>query len=118
MAITGVHALLYSSEPERLREVLRDVFGWDHVDAGGGWLIFGLPPAELGVHPAMEGGGAGTHELTFLCDDLDQTLRDLESRGIARAEEPADERFGRVCRVDLPGGVRVMIYQPSHPTVI
>ncbi len=118
MAITGIHTLLYSSEPEKLREVLRDVFGWNHVDAGGGWLIFALPPAEMGIHPAMEEGGAGTHELTFLCDDLDTTLADLESKGVSRAEEPADERFGRVCRVHLPGGVKVMIYEPSHPTAI
>lgn len=118
MPITGVHTLLYSSEPDKLREVLRDVFGWNHVDAGGGWLIFALPPAEMGIHPAMEGGDAGTHELTFLCDDLDSTLAELESKGVPRAEDPADERFGRICRVHLPGGVKVMIYEPSHPTAI
>lgn len=118
MAITGVHNLFYSSEPEKLREVLRDVFSWPSVDAGGGWLIFALPPAEVGIHPAMEGGGAGTHEITFMCDDLDATLAELESKGVPRAEEPEEARFGKVCRVWLPGGVKVMVYEPSHPTAI
>lgn len=118
MAITGVHNLFYSSEPEKLREVLRDVFGWSSVDAGGGWLIFATPPSELGVHPAMEGGGAGTHEITFMCDDLAATLRELESKGLERAEEPEEARFGKSCRVRLPGGVRVMVYEPAHPTAI
>lgn len=70
MAIHGVHTLLYSSEPEALREVLRDVFGFESVDAGDGWLIFRLPPAELGVHPA-EGPtykGGARHQITFMCD--------------------------------------------------
>lgn len=66
MAVTGAHVLLYSSEPEALRAVFKDVLGWDHVDAGDGWLIFGLPPAEIAVHPAE----SPSHELTLMCDDL------------------------------------------------
>ena len=77
MAITGAHALFYTSEPEALRAMLRDVFGWKHVDAGDGWLIFKLPPAELGVHPA-EGptfDGGVRHQMSFMCDDINATAR-------------------------------------------
>jgi hypothetical protein len=118
MAVTGIHNLFYSSEPDKLREVLRDVFGWKHVDAGGGWLIFALPPAELGIHPAMDDGGAGAHEIAFMCDDLESTLAELEARGVPRTQEPEDARFGGTCRIELPGHVKVMLYQPAHPTAI
>src|SRR5712671_336624 len=73
MAVTGAHALLYTSQPEELRAVLRDVFGWSHVDAGGGWLIFALPPAELAVHP----GEAPAHQFSLMCDDVGQTMQEL-----------------------------------------
>src|SRR5687767_5495807 len=76
MAINGVHVLLYTTEPDALRATLRDVFGWKHVDAGDGWLIFALPPAELGVHPA-EGPTYDTgtrHQLTLMCDDIAATV--------------------------------------------
>ena len=89
MGITGVHSLLYTSEPEALRAMLRDVFGWSFVDAHDGWLIFALPPAELGVHPA-EGP---SHELSLMCDDLEATMV-------------------------LPGGVEVLLYEPKHATAI
>src|SRR4051812_19213487 len=78
VAITGVHALLYSSEADRLRETLRDVFGWQHVDAGGGWLIFALPPAELGVHP----GDEGHHEISLMCEDIESTVAELRAKGV------------------------------------
>ncbi|WP_194921964.1 VOC family protein, partial [Catenulispora rubra] len=77
--ITGTHAILYSADPEADRAFLRDVLEFPHVDAGGGWLIFQLPPAELGVHPA-EGPPAG--ELYLMCDDLDATLAVLAARGV------------------------------------
>ena len=117
MAITGVHTLLYTSEPEALRAVLRDVFGFHHVDAGDGWLIFRLPPAELGVHPA-EGPTyeSGTrHQVTFMCDDVEQTVRELRAKGIDIAEEPVDEGFGITVTMRLPGDVEVMLYEPRHP---
>ncbi len=114
MPVTGVHALLYTSEPERLRAVLKDVFGWDHVDAGGGWLIFALPPAELGIHPAE----APRHELTLMCDDLDATMAELSARGVEFRGEPAEARFGTAVTMVLPGGVELMLYEPRHVTAI
>jgi hypothetical protein len=120
MAIIGTHALLYTSEPEALRATLRDVFGWKHVDAGGGWLIFALPPAELGVHPAegptYESGVR--HQLTFMCDDMQATIRELRAKGIEVNGEPEDEGFGITVMLNLPGGVAIMLYEPRHPVAI
>ena len=98
MAITGAHALLYTSEPEAVRAILRDVFGWHHVDSGGGWLIFALPPAELGVHPEdgpVADGGAH-HQLSLMCDDLAATIAELRAKGIEFAGEPRDQGYGIV----------------------
>ena len=114
MAITGLHTLLYTSEPEALRATLRDVFGFDHVDAGEGWLIFAMPPAEMGVHP----GDAPAQQLSFMCDDLESTIAELRGRGIDFVGEPTDEGFGIVTRMLLPGGVEVQLYEPRHPTAI
>jgi hypothetical protein len=117
MGITGAHVLLYSSEPEALRATLRDVFGWKHVDAGEGWLIFALPPAELGVHPAdgptWESGVR--HQLTFMCDDLEATIRGLEAKGVEVKGDPEDEGWGITVMIGLPGGVEVLLYEPRHP---
>jgi hypothetical protein len=118
MAITGVHGLFYTSEPEALREVLRDVFGWRHVEAHPGWLIFALPPAELGVHPMMSRGEAPHHEISLMCDDLASTVADLQARGVEVRGEPQDQGFGITTVVVLPGGVEVMLYEPRHPTAI
>jgi catechol 2,3-dioxygenase-like lactoylglutathione lyase family enzyme len=120
MGIIGVHALLYTSEPESVRQILRDVFGWDHVDAGGGWLIFALPPAELAVHPgAGEGFDRGVrHELSFMCDDLAATVADLRARGVEVRGEPQEARWGMTTIVVLPGDLEVMLYEPRHPTAI
>ena len=114
MAITGTHALLYTSEPEALRNCLRDVFGWPHVDAHDGWLIFALPPAELGIHPAE----APAHELTFMCDDINGTITELKDKGIEFRGEPQSQGFGIVATMVLPGGVDVMLYEPRHKTAI
>ena len=114
MAITGVHALLYTSAPEELRAVLRDVMGWDHVDIGGGWLIFRLPPAELGIHP----DASPHHELSFMCDDLAATVGELRAKGVEFRGEPEDRRFGRAITMVLPGGVDVLLYEPTHETAI
>jgi hypothetical protein len=120
MAITGAHMLLYTSEPEKLRVVLRDVFGWHHVDAGDGWLIFRLPPAELGVHPA-EGPTYETgmrHQVTLMCDDIEATADDLRAKGIVVEGKPEDEGWGITVMLVLPGDCRVMLYQPRHPVAI
>jgi predicted enzyme related to lactoylglutathione lyase len=114
MAITGTHMLLYTSEPEKLRAVLRDVFGWKHVDAHDGWLIFALPPAELGVHPA----DTPSHEITLMCDDIEATVAELRAKGIEFRGEPENQGFGIVTMMLLPGGVEMQLYQPRHQTAI
>jgi len=103
--------LLYSPEPEKLRAVLRDVFGWKHVDDGDGWLIFELPAAELGVHPS---DGETHHQLSFMCDDVHATLAELRARGIEAEAEPVDAGYGITTTLILPGGVRVQLYEPRH----
>jgi catechol 2,3-dioxygenase-like lactoylglutathione lyase family enzyme len=120
VAIIGSHMLLYSTEPEALRATLRDAFGFEHVDAGHGWLIFALPPAELGVHPAdgptLEPGAR--HQVTFMCDDIHATVKDLRGKGLEVKGDPVDQRFGVTVMVGLPGGVDVMLYEPRHPMAI
>ena len=120
MAITGAHVVIYTTEPEALRATFRDVFGWPHVDAGDGWLIFVLPPAELGVHPA-EGStyqSGMRHQLTLMCDDIGLTIADLRAKKIQVRGEPKDEGWGITVMLGLPGGVEMMLYQPRHPMAI
>jgi hypothetical protein len=114
MPITGTHVLLYSPEAEALRTVLRDIIGWRSVDAHDGWLIFALPPAELGVHPA----DSPHHELSLMCDDIAATVADLRGRGIEFQGEPEAMSWGVGATMVLPGGVEVLLYEPRHPTAI
>ena len=120
MAILGTHLLLYSSEPEALRAMLRDTFGFSNVDAGEGWLIFAIPPAEMGVHPAegptYEGGTR--HQVSFMCDDITATVADLRARGVRIEGEPKDEGWGITVMMMLPGNAKVMLYQPRHKVAI
>jgi hypothetical protein len=112
VAVKGVHVLLYTPEPEALRAALRDALGWDDfVDIGAGWLIFALPPAELGVHPS---DGDTKHQLTLMCDDLEATIAQLRAKGLELRGEPLDESFGITTTLVLPGGVEVMLYEPKH----
>ena len=114
MAITGAHVLLFTPEAEALRATLRDAIGWDFVEAHPGWLIFALPPAELGVHPS----DGTSHELWLICDDLDATVAELRGKGIEFAGESTEEDFGTWIRMRLPGGVDVPLYEPKHPLAI
>lgn len=114
MAITGAHVLLYSSAPDALRALLADAFGLTSVDAGGGWLIFGLPPAEVAVHPA----DGPSHELSFMCDDLGATADELRAKGVRIDGEPEDSGWGVHLTMVLPGEVRVLLYEPRHATAI
>jgi catechol 2,3-dioxygenase-like lactoylglutathione lyase family enzyme len=120
MAIFGAHMLLYSSEADALRAMLRDVFGFESVDAGGGWLIFALPPSELGVHPAegptYESGVR--HQIAFMCDDIKRTIDELRTRGVQIDGAPKDEGYGITVMMKLPGGVNVMLYEPRHAMAI
>jgi predicted enzyme related to lactoylglutathione lyase len=87
------------------------------VDAGGGWLIFALPPAELGVHPA-ESPADHHHQITFMCDDIHATVADLRAKGVQIEGDPKEERFGIIAMMTLPGGVKVMLYEPLHALAI
>ena len=108
MAVTGVHLLFFSPEAEALRQTLRDAFGWTHVDAGGGWLIFAAPSAEVGVHPA----DAPAHEISLMCDDLDATVSELRAGGIGTASPRRGSSAGR-SRWSCPGTVEVLL-APGH----
>jgi len=120
VAIIGTHMLLYSAEPEALRAALRDAFGFQSVDAGGGWLIFALPPSELGVHPA-EGPtpeANAHHQVSFMCDDIRATVAELRIKGIRIEGEPENRGFGITVTMTLPGEVKVMLYEPRHALAI
>lgn len=120
MAITGSHVVLYTSEPEAVRDTLQDVFELPHVDGGDGWLIFALPPAEVGIHPA-EGPTYSTgvrHQLCLMCDEINATIDELVAKGIKVSGAPEDEGWGITTNLLLPGGLEVMLYEPRHPTAI
>jgi catechol 2,3-dioxygenase-like lactoylglutathione lyase family enzyme len=110
--INGAHVILYSRDAEADRAFLRDVLGLPGVDAGDGWLIFKLPPAEVAAHPT---DGAPVHELYFMCDDLDATLAELSGKGVEIAGPPADHGWGVLATIRLPSGSELPIYQPRHP---
>jgi len=109
--IFGVHLIVYSEDAAADRAFLRDVLGWDAVDAGNGWLIFALPPAEAAFHPADE----PTTGLYLMSTDLAADMRTLESRGV-RLHDVEVARWGSVTRFRLPGGAQVGLYQPTHPS--
>ncbi|MBV9101742.1 MAG: extradiol dioxygenase [Candidatus Dormibacteraeota bacterium] len=113
--IIGVHALMFSKDADAVRGFLRDVLDLDSVDAGGGWLIFALPPAELGVHPVDE---SPHHELYLMCDDIDAEMSRLRAKGATFEGGVEDARFGRVATIVLPDDSRLALYQPKHPTAI
>lgn len=111
--IIGAHLICYTPEAAD-RRFIRDILGFTHVDAGHGWLIFALPPAELAFHPGEAGDGC---ELYLLCDNLDATMMTLRERGVAFTE-PTEARWGRVTQLALPGGTRLGLYQPYHPLAL
>jgi catechol 2,3-dioxygenase-like lactoylglutathione lyase family enzyme len=111
--ITGVHAIVFSRDAEALRAFLRDVLELPSVDAGGGWLIFALPPAELAAHPSESGG---QHELYLMCDDIETTVAELEAKGVELARPVSDEGFGLTTALRLPDGGEIGLYEPRHPS--
>jgi predicted enzyme related to lactoylglutathione lyase len=112
MAITGVHTILYTNDPVADRAFLADVLGLASVDAGGGWLIFALPPAELAAHPASADGGG--YELYLMCDDIEATVRELTAKGVQFRGDVTEQRWGLITTMQLPGGGRLGLYQPRH----
>ena len=111
--ITGLHAIVFSPEAEKVRAFFADVLRMPSVDAGGGWLIFALPPAELAVHPA---DGQSRHELYLMCDDIQATLTELSGKGVEIAQEISDQGWGLLAAIRLPDGSELPIYQPRHPS--
>ena len=109
--IIGAHSIIYSTNPDADRAFLRDVLELPNVDAGDGWLIFALPPAEVAVHPSDEND---VHELYFMCDDVEVLVRTLRERDVA-CDPVQTERWGLLTRVHLPGGGKLGVYEPRHP---
>ncbi|HEY2693008.1 MAG TPA: VOC family protein [Streptosporangiaceae bacterium] len=111
--INGVHAIVFSPQAEQVRAFFADVLGLSSVDAGRGWLIFALPPAELAVHPV---DGDPRHELYLMCDDIEATLAELRDKGVEVAREVTDQGWGLLAAIRLPDGGELPIYEPRHPS--
>jgi len=111
--INGAHVILFSTDAEADRVFIRDVLGFAGVDAGDGWLIFKLPPAEITVHPTE---GLGKHECYLMCDDIEQMLADLTAKGVEISRPVSRESWGLLAPIKLPRGTDLSLYQPHHPT--
>jgi hypothetical protein len=112
--ITGAHVIVYSNDAEADRAFFRDVLRFPSVDAGHGWLIFALPPAEAAFHPSEKND---LHELYFMCDDLQATMESLRTKHV-KCGAVKEERWGSLTTISLPGGGKIGLYQPKHPTAI
>jgi catechol 2,3-dioxygenase-like lactoylglutathione lyase family enzyme len=113
--INGVHAIIFTRDAEADRAFFRDVLDLSSVDAGGGWLIFALPPAELAAHPT---DGEAHHELYLMCGDVHATVEELRGKGVEFTKEISDEGFGLMTALRLPGGGELTLYEPRHPTPV
>lgn len=111
--LIGLHAILFTDEPDATRSFLQDTLGLDSVDAGGGWLIFAGPPSELAAHPAE---GQPHHELYLMCDDIHATVADLKAKGAEFANGIEEQRWGLSTTLKLPGGGQLPLYEPRHPS--
>lgn len=116
--IKGVHTMFYSSQAEEMRAFIRDTLGFSYTDVGEGWLIFNLPEADMGVHPSSEteedGKTAGTHNISFYCDNIEETVAELKAKGVEFTGKITDQGFGLVTLFKMPGGVVVQLYQPHY----
>jgi catechol 2,3-dioxygenase-like lactoylglutathione lyase family enzyme len=110
--VTAVHAIVFAPDADKARAFFRDVLELESVDAGGGWLIFALPPAELACHPAE--GGEPRHELYLMCDDVAATLAELRAKGVEPAGEVSDQGWGVLASIDVPGLGPLGLYEPRH----
>jgi hypothetical protein len=113
--ITGVHAIVYNKQADKLRQFFRDVLAFPFVDAGHDWLIFAMPPGEVGVHPTRD---EGSHELYLMCDNIAVTLAELRAKGVEIAEPVSEQAWGLLAGIKIPGGDVLRIYEPRHPTAI
>lgn len=103
--------LFYTPQAEEVRAVLRDALGWEYVEDTPGWLIFKLPPAEVGVHPSE---GSTAHQVCLMSDDLESTMSELRDKGVEFPRDPVEESFGITTTMLLPGGLEILLYQPTH----
>lgn len=115
--INSTHAIIYAEDAERARAFFRDVLGLPHVDVHDGWLIFKLPPAELGIHPQAEPGAPnGRHELYLMCDDITGTVAELTAKGAEFSSPVTEQGFGLLTSIRIPGGGEIGLYEPKHAT--
>jgi catechol 2,3-dioxygenase-like lactoylglutathione lyase family enzyme len=116
LVIRGVHTMFYSSQPDELRAFLRDKLGFQGFDVGGGWLIFNVPEADMGCHPAdpEKGAVSGTHDISFYCDDIEKTVAELKAKGVEFTEPVSDRGYGFVTHFKVPGDFAVQLYQPKY----
>jgi catechol 2,3-dioxygenase-like lactoylglutathione lyase family enzyme len=116
--INGIHSIIFSKDAEADRDFFRDTLGLPFVDAGHGWLIFALPPAELGIHPADTPQNEGKHQLYLMCADIKASMAALKAKGIEFTQDIKDEGWGLVATMKTPGGGHLSIYQPRHASPI
>ncbi len=113
--IRGVHTMFFSSQPDELRDFIRDKLSLRATDVGGGWLIFDVPEADIGVHPTAEGGApSGAHNISFYCDDLEATVAELKEKGVEFTDEIQEVTYGKIIHFTMPGDVAVQLYQPNY----
>lgn len=116
--INAVHAVIYTKEAEEVRAFFRDVLQFPTVDAGHGWLIFGLPPAEMGVHPTDSDAQDGQHQIYLMCDNLEATVAELQAKGVEITKPITNAGWGLLTALKLPGGKELSLYEPRHPTAV
>jgi catechol 2,3-dioxygenase-like lactoylglutathione lyase family enzyme len=116
LMIRGVHTMFYTSEPEKLRAFLRDKLGFSWTDVGQGWLIFDIPEAEMGCHPAdsSDAKSSGTRDISFYCDDIRKTVAELKAKGVEFTDDVQDAGYGLVTHFKMPGDLEVQLYQPRY----
>jgi predicted enzyme related to lactoylglutathione lyase len=112
--INAIHAVIYTKEAEELRAFFRDVLKFPSVDAGHGWLIFGLPPAELGIHPTNSDDQDGSHQFYLMCDDIAATVSELQAKGVEITQPVTNAGWGMLSALRLPGGKELSLYEPRH----
>jgi hypothetical protein len=113
--LNGVHALFYAKDADKVRSFFKDTLKFGSVDAGHGWLISALPPAELAIHPTEE---KPHHELYLMCDDIQATMKELKAKNVEFTGAVKDQRWGFVTAIQVPGGGEVGLYEPRHPTAL
>lgn len=114
--INGMHALIYTKEADAVRRFFKDALKFPSVDAGHGWLLFALPPAEMGIHPTEK--SQGSYDLYLMCDDIEKTVKELTKKGARFPRGITSAGWGRVTALELPGGLEMGLYEPRHPTAL